>query len=388
MKKSLSLLTAFLTVSTLFVGCTKSTTGSASSSTINIGLNYELTGAVATYGQSLTEGIKLGFDEINKNGGVLGKQVQLTEKDNKSDTSEAANVSAALATDKSIVMLLGPATSGDTKAASTAATQNRIPLVSASATDDSVTVDKNGKVRDYIFKTCFSDSFQGVIMANFANSDLKAQNAAILEDVTSDYSKGLSKSFNEQFTKLGGSIVDKEAYQATDSDFKAVLTKLKASNPDVLYVPGYYESVALIIKQARELGLNVPILGGDGYDSPKLAQLAGKDSLNNVYYTNHYSSTDNTPNVVKFRDAFKAKYNKEPDAFNALGYDLAYFAADAIKRAGSADREKIKDALASTKDFEGVTGKISIDANHNPIKSITVLQVKNGVPTFLKKVEP
>ncbi|OPJ64904.1 ABC transporter substrate-binding protein [Clostridium oryzae] len=385
MKKGLLLLTSVIMASSIFAGCSKN---SASSKTIRIGVNYELTGNVATYGQSLSKGVELGFKEINKKGGILGKKIELVKKDNKSDTSETANVSSALATDKSIALLLGPATSGDTKAASTAATQNRIPLISASATDDGVTIDKNGKVRDYIFKTCFSDSFQGVIMANFAYDDLKAKTAAILSDSGSDYSKGLSKSFNTKFTSLGGKIIASEAYQSTNSDFKAVLTKIKSANADIIYIPGYYESVGLIIRQAKELGIKTPILGGDGYESPKLAELAGKNNLGDVYYTNHYSSTDNSPEVVKFKKAFKTEYKADPDAFNALGYDLAYFAADAIKRAGSADREKIKNALASTKNFKGVTGTITIDKKHNPVKSITVLQVKDGVPTFLKKVNP
>jgi branched-chain amino acid transport system substrate-binding protein len=183
-------------------------------------------------------------------------------------------------------------------------------------------------------------------------------------------------------------VLAEEAYQAKDTDYKAVLTNLKAKNPDVLYVPGYYNEVGLIVKQARELGLTVPVLGGDGYDSPKLVEIAGAEALNNVYYTNHYSSQDNAPDVVKFKDAFKAKYGKEADAFNALGYDLGYFLADAVKRAGAADPEKIKDALAATKDFKGITGTLSIDQFHNPVKAVTILQVKDGKPTFLKKQEP
>lgn len=389
MKKGITLLTALLFGASVFTGCAKSAaTATGGVNSIKVGLNYELSGNVATYGQGLVEGIELGFEEINKNGGVLGKQVELVKKDNKSDATEAANVSTALATKDKVVLLLGPATSGNTKAASPAATTSKVPLVSASATADDVTVDKNGKVRQYIFKTCFSDSFQGVIMANFASNDLKAKNAAILQDVTSDYSKGLLTSFKGQFSKLGGKIVAEEAYKAKDNDFNAVLTKIKSTNPDVIYIPGYYEEVGLIVKQARQLGLNVPILGGDGYESPKLAEIAGASVLNNVYYTNHYSSTDTSPEVVKFRDAFKVKYNKAPDAFNALGYDLAYFAADAIKRAGAADPAKIQQALAETKDFKGVTGTISIDKQHNAVKSITIIQEKDGVATFLKKQQP
>ena len=394
MKKRLSLFLALLLTLSLLAGCAQNQAPAANGSsaaaadTIKVGLNYELSGNVATYGQGLTNGIELAVEEINKNGGVLGKQIELVKVDNKSDNAEAANVSTRLATRDKVVAILGPATSGNTKAASPAAIQNKIPLISASATADDVTVDSNGKVREYIFKTCFSDSFQGVTMANFAFSDLALKNAAVLVDNTSDYSKGLAESFKKTYAELGGKVLTEEAYQAKDTDYKAVLTKIKAANPEVLFVPGYYEEVGLIVKQARELGLDVPVLGGDGYDSPKLAEIAGAAALNKVYYTNHYSSMDNAPDVVKFKDAFKAKYGKETDAFNALGYDLGYFLADAIERAGAADPVKIKDALASTKDFKGITGTLSIDANHNPVKAVTVLEVKEGVPTFLKKLEP
>ncbi|MGB7605595.1 MAG: ABC transporter substrate-binding protein [Lutisporaceae bacterium] len=390
MKKRFTLFIALLLVLSLFTACTQSSgTPSANSpDTIKVGLNYELSGGVATYGQGLTNGIELAVQEINKNGGVLGKQIELVKVDNKSDNAEAANVSARLASRDKVVAILGAATSGNTKAASPAANESKVPLISASATADDVTVDSNGKVREYIFKTCFSDSFQGVTMANFAFTDLQLKNAAVLIDNTSDYSLGLAKNFKATFTQLGGNVLVEEAYQAKDTDYKAVLTNIKAKNPDVLYVPGYYEEVGLIIKQARELGLNVPVLGGDGYDSPKLVTIAGSATLNNVYYTNHYSSMDNAPNVVDFKKAYTAKYGKEADAFNALGYDLAYFLADAVKRAGAVDSVKVKDALASTKDFIGITGTLSIDEFHNPVKAVTILEVKDGKPVFLKKLEP
>ena len=283
---------------------------------------------------------------------------------------------------------MGPATSGNTKAASPAAMQNKIPLISASATADDITLDSNGNVREYIFKTCFSDSFQGIMMAEFAFNDLGLKNAAVLSDSTSDYAKGLSKNFQETYKNLGGTILTEEAYQAKDTDFKAVLTNLKGLNPDVLFVPGYYEEVGLIVRQARELGLNIPILGADGYESPKLTEIAGKDTLNDVYYSSHYSPMDDSEEVVGFNERFKEKYNKEADAFNALGYDMGYFLKDALERAGEANPEKLKDALASTKDFSGVTGTFSIDEKHNPVKSVTIIEMKDGVPTFLKKLDP
>lgn len=390
MKKKLSLLLAVLCTTGALVGCGKSsqTSSSADAKTVKVGLNYELSGNVATYGQSLSEGVEFAIEEINKAGGVLGKQIEVVKVDNKSETAEAANVATKLATRDKVVTILGPATSGNTKAAAPIAVQNKVPLVSASATADDVTVDSNGKVREFIFKTCFSDSFQGVIGADFAAKDLGKKNAAILVDTTSDYSKGLSKNFKETFEKHGGKIVTEQAYQAKETDFKAVLTKIKGSNPDVIYLPGYYEEVGLIVKQARDLGITVPIVGGDGYESPKLVELAGKAALNGVYFTNHYSSKDTSAEVVNFQKAFKAKYNREPNGFNALGYDLGYFFADAVKRAGEANAVKVKDAMAATKDFKGITGKFSIDENHNPVKSITILEMKNGEQTFLKKLDP
>jgi branched-chain amino acid transport system substrate-binding protein len=389
MKKKLSVLISSVLLASVFVGCSEATLNKTGGiDNIKVGLNYELSGNVATYGQSISSGIELAFEELNKNGGVLGKQIEPVKVDNKSDNTEAANVATRLVTRDKVVALLGPATSGNTKAASPAATQNKIPLISASATADDVTIDSNGKVREFIFKTCFSDSFQGVMMSNFAYNDLALKNAAVLVDTTSDYSKGLAKSFKETYVKLGGSVVTEEAYQAKDTDFKAVLTKIKGLNPEVLFIPGYYEEVGLIIRQARDLGLNVPVLGGDGYESPKLSEIAGSDALNKVYYTSHYSSKDTAPEVVKFREDFNKKYGKDPDAFSALGYDMAYYFADALKRAGEVDSSKLKDSLADTKDFKGVTGSFSIDESHNPVKSVTVIEMKNGEPTFLKKLNP
>lgn len=390
MNKKLSLLVSLVLALSLFTGCSSGAVNSKaeSSDKIRVGLNYAYSGGAATYGQGLTEGIELAIEEINKNGGVLGKQLEPVKIDNKSDATESASASTKLATREKVVAILGSDTSGNTKAAIPAAMQSKVPLISGSATADDVTVDSNGNVKDYVFKTCFNDSFQGIMMAEFAYNDLGFKNAAILADTTSDYAQGLSKSFNETFTELGGEVLTEEAYQAKDTDFKAVLTNIKGTNPEVLFVPGYYEEVGLIIRQARELGLNVPILGGDGYESPKLVEIAGKDTLNDVFYSSHYSPLDDSDVVVKFKENFNDKYGKAPDAFNALGYDLAYFLADAINRAGEANAEKIRDALASAKDFNGVTGTLSIDEKHNPVKSVTIIEMKDGEPTFLKKLDP
>lgn len=396
-KRLLTLTASLLSVMTL-AACSaggSTTAGSGTSAgtaaaegAIKIGLNYELSGNVSTYGQGLVNGIEMAFKEINAAGGVLGRQVELVKADNKSLTDEAANVSSRLATRDKVVAILGPATSGNVKAALPPAQEAKVPLISASATADDVTLDADGNVREYVFKTCFSDSFQGVTMANFALNELKFKNAAILRDNTSDYSKGLTKAFTETFTAAGGTIVAEEAYQAKDVDFKSLLTTIKAANPEVLFVPGYYEEVGLIVKQARELGLDVPVLGADGFDSPKLVEIAGAEALENVYYSNHYTSSDTTPEVVAFKEAFNKAYGSDPDAFNALGYDMAYMVADALERAGEADSEKLKDALAATKDFKGITGNLTMDEFHNPIKAVTVLKVENGVPTYFLKQEP
>lgn len=386
MNRKLYFVITLLLALTFVTGC--SSKGADNSDTIRVGVNYELTGESATYGTNLNDGVMLAIEEINANGGVLGKQIEPVLIDNKSDATEVANVSTRLTTRENVVALLGPATSGSTKAAIPAAMQNKIPLISGSATADDVTVDGDGNVKEYAFKTCFNDSFQGVMMAQFAYNDLGLRKSAVLADTTSDYAQGLSKAFQETFKKLGGRVLKAEAYAAGDTDFKAVLTNLKGTNPEFLFIPGYYEEVGLILRQARELGLDMPILGGDGYESPKLLELAGNDALNNIYYSSHYSPKDDSEKVLNFKESFKAKHDKEPDAFNALGYDAAYLLANAIERAGEADPEKIKVALEETGGFEGITGVLTIDEKHNPVKSVTIIEIQDGEPTFLKKLDP
>lgn len=386
MNRRMYLVVLTLLALVLAVGCASSKAGD--SNTIRVGVNYELTGNNATYGTNLNDGLQMAIEEINQQGGVLGKKIESVILDNKSDATESANVSTRLATRENVIALLGPATSGATKAAIPAAMDNKIPLISASATADDVTLNADGSVKEYVFKTCFNDSFQGVMMAQFGYNELGLKKAAVLADTTSDYAQGLSKAFQETFTELGGEVLSVEAYAAGDTDFRAVLTNLKGKNPEFLYVPGYYEEVGLIIRQARELGLDVPILGGDGYESPKLLELAGKDALNQVYYSSHYSPMDDSEIVAAFKEKFRAKFNKEPDAFNALGYDLGYLLADALERAGETDSEKLKVALQETEGFVGVTGTLTIDQFHNPVKSVTIIELKDGEPTFLMKLDP
>ncbi|HHZ02929.1 MAG TPA: ABC transporter substrate-binding protein [Tissierellia bacterium] len=356
---------------------------------IKVGINYELTGGVASYGQSSVDGILMAFDEINEAGGIDGKEIIPVVIDNKSESSEATSVATRLMTQEGVVMCLGPATSGNFMATIPVAQSNGIPVLSSSSTADvGVTIDADGNVYDYAFRLCFNDSFQGVTMANFALNNLNATKAVMITDTSSDYGKGLAKNFKETFEAAGGQLVAEEGYVKDDKDFNAILTSIRGKDFDVIFIPGYYQEAGLIIKQARDLGIDAPILGADGFDSPVLLELAGEEALTDVYFSNHYSSLDEDPLVQDFIASYKEKYGVEPNAFNALGYDLGKWAADAIKRAGSADPDAIRDALAETKGFEGVTGTFDMDENHNPVKSIVVIELKNGVQSSSIKVDP
>ncbi|KEO83627.1 ethanolamine utilization protein EutJ [Tumebacillus flagellatus] len=391
MSKKFIAVTAVLTATTALAGCGSKSTGSSSSNgdTIKIGANLELTGAVAAFGTSQLNGIKLAMEEINSAGGVNGKKLEVVSADNASKKDESTRTATKLITEDKVDVLMGAAISGDTFAAVEVANNKKIPMLTPSATNDDITFDhKKNKLNDYVFRACFIDSFQGKVMADFSADNLKAKNAVIYTDNSSDYSKGLAKSFKSEFESKGGKIVAEESYQTKDTDFKAVLTRIKTLNPEVIWVPGYYEEVGKIVKQAREMGITAAIEGGDGWDAPQLVDIAGKENLNNTFISNHYTSEDPDPKVRKFIDAFKAKYNTVPDAMAVLGYDATYMVADAVKRAGSTDKEKIKEALANTKNFEGVTGKISLDKNHDPVKAAVVLEYKDGKQTFNTKVQP
>jgi branched-chain amino acid transport system substrate-binding protein len=357
---------------------------------IKIGLNYEISGAVATYGGNTVNGIELAAKEINANGGVLdGTQIELVKMDNKSDAAEVTNVQTRLITVENVLASIGPATSTNTLAAIPVAMDNEVPLLTTSATADKVTVDEaTGAAKEFAFKICFNDSYQGNVGANFVAGSLQLKKAAVYEDTNSDYSKAIAKVFKESFTALGGEIVAEESYVDTDQDFKSTLTRIKAANPDVIYLPGYYKNVGMIVKQAREIGITVPFVGADGYDSPELVSLGGAENLNNVFFTNHYSSQDTDPTVQKFVGAYKDAYGAEPDSFAALGYDAMYLMADAINRAGAADSIAIKDALAATKDFTGITGVLTMDEKHVPVKAVVILEMKDGKQVFKEKIEP
>lgn len=363
--------------------------GDAKGDTIKIGANLELSGEVASYGQSISEGMELAIEEINASGGVDGKKIKVVKVDNKSDNAEAASAATRLTSQENVLAIIGAATSGNTIAQAQIANDTKTILLSPSGTAPNVTENEDGSINEYVFRTSYIDPFQGTVAANFAAKELGVKTAAIYSDSASDYAKGLAAAFKETFQKAGGKIVAEESYVAGDTDFRSTLTRIKSANPEFVFIPGYYEEVGLIVKQARESGVTVPLMGADGWDSPTLVDLAGKDALNNTFITNHYSAQDPDTKIQEFVTKFKKKYkDKSPDAFNALGYDSVYLLVDAIKRAGSLDREAVKDALAETKDISLVTGVVTIDKKHNPIKSATILEYVDGEQKFKAKVDP
>ncbi len=387
LKKYAALLMATSLAVGVLAGCGKS--NGSKGDEIVIGGNLELTGRVASYGSSINDGAKLAIEEINEAGGINGKKIRYEVIDNRSENAEAVAAMTKLITEHKAVAVVAPATSGNATAIVELANKNKVPIVTGSGTAETVTVAENGKVNDYAFRTCFIDPFQGIVAANFASGELKAKNVAIYSDSSSDYAKGLAASFKTQIEKNGGKVIIHENYVAKDVDFKATLTRIKGANPDFVFIPGYYEEVGLIVKQARELGIEIPLMGADGWDAPELVDLAGKQALNNTYITNHYSSGDPDAKIQDFVKAFEDEYGSAPNAFHALGYDTVYFIADAIKRAGDdVTGEAIQKALASTKDLSLITGTFTIDEKHNPIKSATVLEYINGEQTFKSKVNP
>jgi branched-chain amino acid transport system substrate-binding protein len=370
-------------------GAKESAGGGSGGDTIKIGVNLELSGGVASYGESLEKGVDLATKEINENGGIDGKKIELVKVDNKSEAAEATSAAIKLTSQDQVSAIIGAATSGNTVAQAQIANDTKTVLITPSGTSPTVTVAEDGSVNEFVFRTSFIDPFQGTVAANFAANTLNIKNAAIFADSSSDYSKGLSKSFKETFEAAGGTIVAEEAYVAKDTDFRATLTRILSKKPDFVFIPGYYEEVGLIVKQARELGLDVPLMGADGWDSPTLIELAGAEALNNTFITNHYSSEDPDQKIQEFLTKFKDANNGDaPNAFNALGYDTVYLLKDAIERAGSTDSSKIQEALAETKDLSLVTGIVTIDENHHPIKSATVLEFQDGKQVFHTKVNP
>ena len=350
---------------------------------IRIGEFGSLTGNTATFGISTHEGVLLALEEINGAGGLLGKPVRVISEDNQSKPEESVTAVLKLIKQNEVVAVVGEVASSRSLAAAPQCQANGIPMLSPASTNPKVT-----QVGDYIFRACFIDPFQGSTMARFAVNRLHAKRIAILTDSKNDYSVGLTEFFRTTAKQLGAEIVAEESYGEGDIEFKAQLTAIKAANPDVVYTPGYYTECALIARQARELGLEATFLGGDGWDSPKTVEIGGK-AVEGTYFTNHYSPEDQRPEVQKFIADYRAKYaGKTPDAMAVLGYDAMRLMADAIRRAGSTDGAKIRDALAGTTNFSGVSGHITMDAERNAKKDIVVLQIRDGQFRFVESIPP
>ena len=363
--------------------------GGKSEKDIKIGLLNEMTGGNATIGTAAANGAKMAIKEINAKGGVLGKQLKAVSADNKSEPAEAANAMTKLLMQDNVVAVTGTFSSSNAIAAASVAESAKKPYLIAGATNPKVTVDpKTQKVKKYIYRVCFIDPFQGTVAANFASNNLKAKKAAMLIDNSSDYSKGLGEFFQAAFVKAGGTVVANEAYLQKDTDFKATLTKIKAQGADVLFVPGYYEEVGKIVKQAREMGLTMPIVGADGWDSPKLAEIAGEKALNNTFFTNHYSVDDPSEAGKAFVANYTKEFGQKPEALAVLGYDAVYVLADAIKRANSTDADKIIAALSDTKNFKAVSGITTINASHDADKSAVIIEMKDGKQILNTSIKP
>ena len=350
---------------------------------ILLGEYGSMTGNEATFGQSSHKGIQMAVDEANAAGGVLNKKIRVQVEDDSGEPAQAATAVKKLINQNNVLAVLGEVASSNSLAAAPVCQSAGVPMISPTSTNPKVT-----EVGDYIFRTCFIDPFQGTVTARFAKETLKAKNAAILTDMKSDYSVGLTQYFKEEFQK-SGKIVAEENFSKGDSDFRAQLTRIKGSKPDVIFIPGYYTEVGNIAKQARSLGMPQPMLGGDGWESSKLIAI-GKEAIEGSYFSTHYSPENkDDPRVVKFVADFKKRHKGEtPDALAAVAYDAARIMIDAIKRAGGTDRAKIRDAIAATKNFPGVTGNITIDENRNAVKPLVILQVKNGGYHYVTTVKP
>ena len=349
---------------------------------IKIGAVTCLTGELSTFGVSSKQGADLAVGEINSAGGVLGQPIDLIVEDNGSKAGETATIFRKFVSQDKVAAILGDLTSSATMEGAPIAQDAKIPMLTPSATNVAIT-----KVGNYIFRSCFVDPFTGRIMAKFALDQLKAKQAIVITDVKQDYSIGLTEAIRQYFVANGARILTELSYSSGDTNFRTQLTEVRMAHPDVIFLPGYYTEAALILRQAKQLGIDCPFVGGEGWDSPALIQIAGKSADGN-YYTDHFSANDPSPIVQKFVQEYRAKYGSIPDALAALWYDGARLMAQALQRARSADPEKIRDALAGTRDFEGVTGRISIDENRNAAKPGVILKIENGALKMVQQVSP
>jgi branched-chain amino acid transport system substrate-binding protein len=379
-------LIALLLITTLFASFACERRGGGGGGTdsgpILVGYYGDLSGRTSSFGQSTKNGAEMAADEINKAGGVNGRQIQILVEDDQGEPNKAATVVTKQINQDKVHALIGEVASSNTLAAAPKAQAAKIPMISPSSTNPAVT-----QVGDYIFRVCFIDPFQGEVMAKFSYNNLKARKAAILYDFNSDYSRGLQQFFKRSFTGLGGQVVSEQSYTQGDRDFSGQLTAIRAANPDVVYVPGYYGEVGVIANQTKQLGIKAPLLGGDGWDAPQLWQLGG-EALNGDYISNHYSVDDPSPAIQKFVAAYKARYNVAPDALAALGYDAMKVLADAIKRAGTTESAKLRDAIAQTSNYPGVTGAITLDKDRNAVKPAVVLKLDKSKFVYETTIYP
>ncbi len=361
-----------------FSGCNK-----GSGDEILIGEFGSLSGSEATFGISSTNGLKLAVEEMNNSGGLLNKKIKLITYDDQGKPSEAQTVVQRLIKNDNVVAVIGEVASSRSKAGAPICQQNKIPMITPASTNPEVTA-----IGDYIFRVCFIDPFQATVVSKFIINTLKLKRVAILKDVKNAYSTGLSDFFEKEFKTMGGEIVEIQSFQAGDKDFKAQLTSIKAKNPEAIFIPAYYTDVNLISIQAREIGITVPLIGSDGWESEKLTEGKAKDALEGCFFSTHVSTENPDPAIQNFITKYKAKYNSMPDAMSFLAYDAGMILFDAMKRAGTTDPEKVKNELAKTKDYNGVTGKISINEQRNAIKPAVILEIKGGQFKYKETVAP
>lgn len=355
----------------------------ASAGDIPIGLYAALSGAEASFGTSTLAGVKLAADEINGAGGVLGRKIRIVAEDDQGRADEAASVVTKLITADDVIAIIGENSSNQSLAAAPIAQSNGVPMISPSSTNPNVT-----KKGDFIFRVCFTDPYQGKALATFVRNDLKLTDAAILKDVKNDYSVGLAEVFTKELTSLGGRIVGEQSYSGGDSDFRPQLAALRAAKPQVLFIPGFYTDVGQIAIQARELAMTYPLVGGDGWDSPTILEIGG-EAMNNSYFSDHYFVGDQRPLVQNFVGAMKQRLKgKNPEATAALGYDALKILAAAIQRAGSLDRKKIRDEIAKTANYDGVSGTITMGPERDPIKPVAIIRIDGRQMKFFGWVKP
>jgi branched-chain amino acid transport system substrate-binding protein len=369
MKSKFLLLPVVAAIATAVIGCK-----SGGGDTIKVGEFASLTGKEATFGTSSHEGTLLAVEQINAAGGVLGKKIELLTEDDQTKAGEPANAVNKLISKDGVVAILGEVASSRSLEAAPICQQNKIPMISPASTNPTLT-----KEGDYIFRVCFNDNFQGGALANFASGTLNAKKVAIFTD---------AKSFKEKYATSGGKIGVELDFNGGDKDFKGQLTTIKNDAPDAIFLPGYYNDVALICIQAKQLGMNIPIFGGDGWESESLLSI-GKDAMEGHYFSTHCSIEQPTAEMTSFVEAYKKRFNgKTPDAMAVLGYDSALVLADAIRRAGKTDGPALRDAIAATKDFAGASGTISLNSDRDAVKALVFIQIKGGKFTYNATVNP